>query len=172
MKGNIKHFTTSVRIFKATTTNKILKEKNLENPGIDPGTSHMLSERSTIWANSPVCIYPALKQCTEWPYQQKWGGLFPDNIKVKRINCIQPSKVSTQCKMSASAGSRTRIDCLEGNHANRYTTDATWDRVTLTVFHFGKKVIRFPLWTCIQQREKYPHTTSIFSTQPRDIDVW
>ena len=24
----------------------------------------------------------------------------------------------------ASAGSRTRIDCLEGNHANRYTTDA------------------------------------------------
>ena len=27
----------------------------LENPGIDPGTSHMLSERSTIWANPPTC---------------------------------------------------------------------------------------------------------------------
>ena len=26
--------------------------------------------------------------------------------------------------MRASAGSRTRVDCLEGNHANRYTTDA------------------------------------------------
>ena len=25
----------------------------LENAGIDPATSHMLSERSTIWANSP-----------------------------------------------------------------------------------------------------------------------
>ena len=25
----------------------------LENPGIDPGTSRMLSERSTIWANPP-----------------------------------------------------------------------------------------------------------------------
>ena len=25
----------------------------LENPGIDPGTSHMLSERSTTSANSP-----------------------------------------------------------------------------------------------------------------------
>ena len=48
MKENIKHFTTSVRIVKATTTNNILKGKNLENPGIDPGTSHMLSERSTI----------------------------------------------------------------------------------------------------------------------------
>ena len=27
---------------------------DLENPGIDPGTSRMLSERSTIWANSPA----------------------------------------------------------------------------------------------------------------------
>ena len=26
----------------------------MENPGIDPGTSHMLSERSTIWANPPT----------------------------------------------------------------------------------------------------------------------
>ena len=26
----------------------------MENPGIDPGTSRMLSGRSTIWANSPV----------------------------------------------------------------------------------------------------------------------
>ena len=25
----------------------------MENQGIDPGTSHMLSERSTTWANSP-----------------------------------------------------------------------------------------------------------------------
>ncbi len=26
----------------------------MENPGIDPGTSRMLSERSTIWANPPL----------------------------------------------------------------------------------------------------------------------
>ena len=32
---------------------EIKRKKRLENPGIDPGTSHMLSERSTIWANSP-----------------------------------------------------------------------------------------------------------------------
>ena len=25
----------------------------LEDPGIDPGTSHMQSERSTTWANPP-----------------------------------------------------------------------------------------------------------------------
>ena len=30
----------------------------MENPGIDPGTSHMRSERSTIWANSPATINP------------------------------------------------------------------------------------------------------------------
>ena len=37
---------------------------------------------------------------------------------VRAYDSHQPSKGS------ASAGSRTRIDCLEGNHANRYTTDA------------------------------------------------
>ena len=26
----------------------------MENPGIDPGTSRMQSERSTMWANSPT----------------------------------------------------------------------------------------------------------------------
>ena len=28
----------------------------LEAPGIDPGTSRMLSERSTIWATPPPCV--------------------------------------------------------------------------------------------------------------------
>ena len=27
-------------------------------------------------------------------------------------------------KLFSSTGSRTRVDCLEGNHASRYTTDA------------------------------------------------
>ena len=30
------------------------KKLELENPGIDPGTSRMLSERSTIWASPPL----------------------------------------------------------------------------------------------------------------------
>ena len=30
-----------------------IQNNNLENPGIDPGTSRMRSGRSTIWANSP-----------------------------------------------------------------------------------------------------------------------
>ena len=29
-------------------------KKELEAPGIDPGTSRMLSERSTIWATPPL----------------------------------------------------------------------------------------------------------------------
>ena len=32
--------------------------KSLEMPGIDPGTSRMLSERSTIWATPPWRIIP------------------------------------------------------------------------------------------------------------------
>ena len=30
-----------------------VRKKYLEMPGIDPGTSRMLSERSTIWATPP-----------------------------------------------------------------------------------------------------------------------
>ena len=37
---------------------------------------------------------------------------------------MQVCNVFTEKNKLASAGSRTRIDCLEGNHANRYTTDA------------------------------------------------
>ena len=29
----------------------------MENPGIDPGTSRMRIERSTIWANSPPSLH-------------------------------------------------------------------------------------------------------------------
>ena len=29
----------------------------VEDPGIDPGTSRMLSERSTIWASPPSCYF-------------------------------------------------------------------------------------------------------------------
>ncbi len=48
-----------VYFFKNTCTPKFRKmqKSQLENPGIDPGTSHMLSERSTTWASPP---YPEM----------------------------------------------------------------------------------------------------------------
>ena len=36
--------------------NFLENKKTVENPGIDPGTSRMLSERSTIWANPPETL--------------------------------------------------------------------------------------------------------------------
>ena len=57
------------------TTQKI----SLENPGIDPGTSRMLSERSTMWANSP---------CTQWPWQLNFlqaTFFFLKNISVQNF---------------------------------------------------------------------------------------
>ncbi len=42
--------------------------------------------------------------------------------KLYRENKINERKCKT--KAIASGGSRTPVDCLEGNHANRYTTDA------------------------------------------------
>ena len=45
------------------------ENKMVENPGIDPGTSHMLSERSTIWANSPYIYMASNNVYLEKEYQ-------------------------------------------------------------------------------------------------------
>ena len=37
---------------------------------------------------------------------------------------LQSNIIYRRKKIAASAGNRTRIDCLEGNHADLYTTDA------------------------------------------------
>ena len=54
----------TVQNWKLTSYNGLVKKKEnkenfwkLENPGIDPGTSRMLSGRSTIWANSPLDVF-------------------------------------------------------------------------------------------------------------------
>lgn len=39
------------------------------------------------------------------------------------VQDVQPTKIPVE-KKYASAGSRTRINCLEGNYASHYTTDA------------------------------------------------
>ena len=36
--------------------NNFFAKRILEAPGIDPGTSRMLSERSTIWATPPLMM--------------------------------------------------------------------------------------------------------------------
>ena len=41
---------------------KISLKWGMEAPGIDPGTSRMLSERSTIWATPPL-LYAKLQFC-------------------------------------------------------------------------------------------------------------
>ena len=46
----------------------------MENPGIDPGTSHMLSERSTTWANSPVQLCESITVRTDKSYRRSPGN--------------------------------------------------------------------------------------------------
>ena len=47
----------------------VTTEKALEMPGIDPGTSRMLSERSTIWATPP---WYHVKKCSFWTVPNFW----------------------------------------------------------------------------------------------------
>ncbi|GBO40067.1 hypothetical protein AVEN_204318-1 [Araneus ventricosus] len=41
-------------------------------------------------------------------------------------------------KKPASAGSRTRVNCLEGSYANRYTTDASDSEVSDSIWSIHK----------------------------------
>ena len=56
----------------------------LENPGIDPGTSHMLSERSTTWANSPTAFCTIIMVITI--------ALYPSELRINppvKILCTE-----------------------------------------------------------------------------------
>ena len=48
-----------------------------------------------------------------------------ENICAKKIEYSIVNRYYEK-KKNALAGSRTRIYCLEGNNANRYTTNARW----------------------------------------------
>ncbi len=56
-------------------------------------------------------------------------------------------------KIRASAGSRTRVDCLEGNHANRYTTDACRIHIGLKLLNI--KLYNFNPYKLLKYRLKY-----------------
>ena len=64
----------------------------MEAPGIDPGTSRMLSERSTIWATPPIlgsllyCLYIYLFNTTRSPLLLDWG-------EIQSEHTLVPSKV-------------------------------------------------------------------------------
>ena len=82
------------------------------NPGSNPGhgmLEHFLHVEAR-YKNDRVFLTPALNQ-----YKLIHTGLaFPPKIR---------STIKTFS--SASAGNRTRINCLEGSYADHYTTDAT-----------------------------------------------
>ena len=55
-----------------------------------------------------------------------------------------------------SAGNRTRVDCLEGNHANPYTTDATVFASVKNVERIlsAWEVDRNRPWPCVSLKQK------------------
>ena len=62
---------------------------------------------------------------------------------ISGANVVQPTQLQLKIRNEkcASAGSRTRIDCLEGNHANRYTTDALHAiRHSLMLYELGQSM--------------------------------
>jgi hypothetical protein len=54
------------------------------------------------------------------------------------------------------AGNRTRVDCLEGNHANLYTTIACYTLKSSRIIHYiTHKNLSTPLFADIANFHKY-----------------
>ena len=68
---------------------------------------------------------------------------------------------------NASAGNRTRIDCLEGNHANRYTTDASDVVGVIFMIKFNLKVnsreINLRSSSEVEVKNKFTSKISVFN---------
>ena len=79
--------------------------KSLEMPGIDPGTSRMLSERSTIWATPPwrIIPYSQIDSVPSFSWTGPWcciRGSWFETVKMWKflISEIHGNLTHTQCK--------------------------------------------------------------------------
>ena len=52
------------------------------------------------------------------------------------VEKYRSKRQSCKCLKNASAGNRTRINCLEGSYANHYTTDASWAMVCKDLYKY------------------------------------
>ena len=79
------------------------RTRKVRQPGIEPG--------SIAWKATMLTFTPP----TPWQLHQTRSWFLSENKFLQKID------IKT---LTASAGNRTRIYCLEGNNANLYTTDA------------------------------------------------
>ena len=64
---------------------KISLKWGMEAPGIEPGTSRMLSERSTIWATPPDLWRELNNNALKWKLSFLWFGAGDFEIPVARF---------------------------------------------------------------------------------------
>ena len=66
-------------------------------------------------------------------YMERYAAKCNENnhstsITMLEVDCYNSFKKSSLSKIKiASAGNRTRVNCLEGSYAHHYTTDACWN---------------------------------------------
>ena len=92
------------------------RKKSVRQPGVEP--------RSIAWKTTMLMVTPLtlIGETVHWTHV----GFVIFYVWLTKIQCKLVGKIWE--KKCASPGSRTRIDCLEGNHANRYTSDASCQR--------------------------------------------
>ena len=102
--------------------------------GFEPPTFRLTAERANQLRHRDLDDVCQPYMANDPIHAGRWAGFFwvgsVDDVakKYKRYQMKKRKKTK-----SASAGSRTRIHCLEGNDANRYTTDATYQHFDIKV---------------------------------------
>ena len=122
----------------------------MEDPGIDPGTSRMLSERSTIWASPPLQFAPlpylVLGRDSLFFRRQRWDKkcqLDLGRLSIYSLLRLYDGNVGTSflwrtspftffCKscllwysqnLCSPAGNRTPVSRVTGGDTHHYTTE-------------------------------------------------
>ncbi len=88
--------------------------------------------RRTVWIGSSGSAAAKVEACagaTDGKRNREGRKMSASVAIIKRPRSMRRREIMVdekekKAKCTALARSRTRIDCLEGNHANRYTTDA------------------------------------------------
>ena len=96
--------------------------KGMEAPGIDPGTSRMLSERSTIWATPPVgkgghgeLLYSATSLVTK-----------KDNRPNKEVHRTIPIKVNDMLRVTLLLTDPGTLHCITFDSSVGRAVDCSW----------------------------------------------
>ena len=119
----------------------VITKYYLRRPGIEPGSAAWEATMLTVTPPTPLCL--RFSSTILWQISRAKSSQLYNKFKKPRLTYIYPwyimetkkkrTKICHYEILFASAGNWTWISCLGGNHANRYTTNASLPAILSTI---------------------------------------